>query len=144
MTDIHWTASLVETYMAEAADVLSRLPDPKLRGHVSSWPQFVRDYWEAYGMQDVVLRRPPPSAAAIDRMDLALQWLAWVDPIDARIVWLHACGRPWKEVCWTSGLARAAAHQHWIFALCVIAWRLNGQKLPRNMSKRDFIAATAK
>ena len=24
-------------------------------------------------------------------------------------------------------LARAAAHEHWLYGLCVIAWRLNGR-----------------
>ena len=142
MGDILWTPSLVETWMAEAADVLARLPDARMRGFVTSWPLMVREFWESFGWEEAVLKRPPPSAAAIDRMDLALRWLVWLDPVDAHIVWLRACGRPWKEVCWQSGLARAAANQHWLFALCVIAWKLNGKSLPRSMSKRDLIAAT--
>ncbi len=142
MNDIHWTPSLVETYMVEAADVLGRLPNVKVHGYASTWPPILREFWESFGWQEAVLRRPPPSAAAIDRMDMALQWLGWLDPVDARIIWLRASGKRWKEVCWTSGLARAAAHQHWLFALCFIAWKLNGQRIPRNMSMRDLIAAT--
>ena len=142
MGDTLWTPSLVESWLAEAADVLARLPETKMRGYVSLWPPMVREFWESFGWQDAVLKRPPPSAAAIDRMDMALRWLLWLDAVDARIVWLRACGRPWKEVCWQSGLARAAANQHWLFALCVIAWKLNGKSLPRHMSKRDMIAAT--
>ncbi len=142
MGDIQWTPSIVETYMAEAADVLGRLPDARMRGYVTTWPPMVREFWESFGWQEAVLKRPPPSAAAIDRMDMALQWLVWLDAVDARIVWLRACGRPWKEVCWKVGLARAAANQHWLFSLCVIAWKLNGRALPRHMSKRMLIAAT--
>ena len=142
MDDIVWTPSLVETHMVEAADVLARLPDTKMQGYVSLWPPMMREFWESFGWEDAVLKRPPPSAAAIDRMDMALRWLLCLDPVDARIVWLRACGRPWKEVCWQSGLARAAANQHWLFALCVIAWKLNGRSLPRRISKRDLIAAT--
>ena len=142
MADIHWTPSLVEEYITEAADVLARLPDTRLRGHATSWPPIVREYWEAFGWQDAVLKRPPPSAGAIDRMDMALQWFAWLDPVDSKIVWLRACGRPWKAVCWEVGLARAAAHLHWMFALCVIAWKLNGKTISRRMSKRALIAET--
>lgn len=144
MSDIHWTPSLVEAYITEAADVLSRLPEPRVRGFVTSWPPIVREFCEAYGWQDAVLRRPPPPAAAIDRMDMALQWLAWLDQRDSRIVWLRACGKPWKAVCWEVGLARAAAHQHWMFALCVISWRLNGKKVSRRMSRRALIEATGR
>jgi hypothetical protein len=55
---------------------------------------------------------------------------------------LRACGKPWKAVCWEVGLARAAAHQYWMFVLCVISWRLNGRKISRHMSTRNLIAAT--
>jgi hypothetical protein len=42
-------------------------------------------------------------------------------------------------VCWKVGLARTAAHQHWMYALCVISWRLNGRRLPHNVSRRRVI-----
>lgn len=139
MAEQHWTASLVEERMVEAADTLKRLPEERVRGYFSTWPTVIRDYWEAFGREDVRLRRGPPSAAAIDRMDEALAWLAWLDPAEARIVWLRASGERWKTVCWKVGLARTAAHQHWMYALCVISWRLNGRRLPHNVSRRRVI-----
>lgn len=139
MAEQRWTASLVEERMVEAADTLKRLPEERVRGYFSTWPTVIRDYWEAFGREDVRLRRGPPSAAAIDRMDEALAWLAWLDPAEARIVWLRASGERWKTVCWKVGLARTAAHQHWMYALCVISWRLNGRRLPHNVSRRRVI-----
>lgn len=142
MAEQRWTASLVEERMVEAADTLKRLPEERVRGYFSTWPTVIRDYWEAFGREDVHLRRGPPSAAAIDRMDEALAWLAWLDPAEARIVWLRASGERWKTVCWKVGLARTAAHQHWMYALCVISWRLNGRRLPHNVSRRRVIEET--
>ncbi|MBM3555585.1 MAG: hypothetical protein FJX47_08535 [Alphaproteobacteria bacterium] len=142
MTDLRWTASLVEERMVEAADTLKRLPEERIQDYFSTWPSVIRDYWEAFGREDVRLRRGPPSAAAIDRMDEALAWLAWLDPAEARIVWLRASGERWKTVCWKVGLARTAAHQHWMYALCVISWRLNGRRLPHNLSRRRVIEET--
>jgi hypothetical protein len=142
MTEQRWTASLVEERMVEAADTLKRLPEERVRGYFSTWPPVIRDYWEAFGREDVRLRRGPPSAATIDRMDQALAWLAWLDPAEARIVWLRASGERWKTVCWKVGLARTAAHQHWMYALCVISWRLNGRRLPHNVSRRRVIEET--
>lgn len=139
MAEQRWSASLVEERMVEAADTLKRLPEERVRGYFSTWPTVIRDYWEAFGREDVRLRRGPPSAAAIDRMDEALAWLAWLDPAEARIVWLRASGERWKTVCWKVGLARTAAHQHWMYALCVISWRLNGRRLPHNVSRRRVI-----
>ena len=136
---MNWTPSLVEERLAEAADTLRRLPETRVQGHASTWPPYVQECWEA---GDVTLRRPPPSAAAITRMDEALPWLRHLDPDDAKIVWLRATGEPWKSICWKVGLARTAVNEHWLFALCVVAWKLNGRRLPRNRSRRQVILAT--
>lgn len=136
MAEPKWTPLLVEEQLAEAAEVLKRLPNVTVQGYASTWPPYVREYWESNGTAEVTLRRPPPSAASIDRMDQALTWLRWLDAIDAKIVWLRANGDRWRMVCGTVGLSRATAHRHWMFALCVIAWRLNGRQMPRNLSRQ--------
>ena len=126
MADIHWTPTLVEERLEEAADTLKRLPEERVRGFFGTWPPVVRDFWEAFGRDEVRLRRGPPQPAAIDRMDEALVWLSWLEPDDARIVWLRACRLPWKLVTWRIGLGRTAAWQHWAAALITIAARLDG------------------
>ncbi len=46
-------------------------------------------------------------------------------------------------VACSPGLARAAAHEHWLYALCVIAWRLNGRDRPKRIGRRRLIARCA-
>lgn len=46
----------------------------------------------------------------------------------------------WKDVCWRVGLARAAAHEHWLCALCFIAWRLNSGSGLARLGRRAAIA----
>ena len=142
MAETQWTPSLVEEHLAEAADTLHRLPETRVQGFASTWPPMLREFWDSCAVAEITLRRPPPSAAAITRMDEALPWLRLLDPLDARIVWLRATGEPWKSICWKVGLARTAVNEHWLFALCVIAWKLNGRRLPRNRSRRQVILAT--
>jgi len=36
-------------------------------------------------------------------------------------------------------MQRSAAHEHWLYALCVIAWRLNGRRVPGKRSRRYII-----
>jgi Domain of unknown function (DUF6362) len=72
-------------------------------------------------------------------MEETLKWLRWLDPIDANIVWLRATGKRWKAICYEVGLARAAANEHWLYALCRIAWRLNGWRRAQPRSKRRLI-----
>ena len=62
------------------------------------------------------------------------------DSIDGKIIWLRAHGERWKTICWTVGMARTAAHRHWLYGLCVLAWKLNGRRIPRNRSRLDVIA----
>lgn len=52
------------------------------------------------------------------RMEIILNWASWLEPVDAKIVWLRASGTRWKEICWDVGLARVAAHEHCLYALC--------------------------
>jgi len=73
-------------------------------------------------------------------MEIALNWAAWLEPVDAKIVWLRAGGTRWKEICWEIGLARVAAHEHWPYALCISAWRPNGWERVENIGRRSLIA----
>ena len=140
MAETRWTPSMVEERLVEAADVLKRLPEVRVQGYFSTWPPIVREAAEAYGWDTTHVCLGPPSPAAIDRMDEALEWLRWLDPEDARIVWLRASGERWKAICWKVGLQRATAHEHWLYALCVIAWRLNGRRIPGKRSRRHVIS----
>lgn len=139
MAEPRWTASLVEERLVEAADTLKRLPKVKVQGYFTTWPPIIREHWQADGWAEVKLRRGPPAPRAIDRMDEAFGWLRWLDPDDAKIVWLRASGERWKVICWKVGLARAAAHRHWLFALSVIAWKLDGRKVPKHRARQRFI-----
>jgi len=50
-----------------------------------------------------------------------------------------ANGECWKSICWLVGLARAAAHEHWLYAPSVIAWWLNGCAAPKGVGRRELI-----
>ncbi|NKD87738.1 hypothetical protein HEQ72_05395 [Haematospirillum sp. 15-248] len=142
MHEVKWTPSLVEERLAEAADVLKRLPEVKVRGYFNTWPRMVDEFSDLVGQEPPKMRRPWPQPAAITRMEETLSWTFGLDPVDAKIVWLRAGGDRWKTICWKVGLARAAANEHWLYALCVIAWQLNGKQHRRNVSKRRVIDET--
>lgn len=131
--------SEIEGRLVEAADVLKRLPGLRVPGFFNTWPAMMREFSDLVGQEPVPMRRPPPSAAAISRMEQALDWLRWLEPLDAKIVWLRASGDRWKTICGKVGLQRSAANERWLYALCVISWRLsNGTERPA-MSRRRLI-----
>jgi hypothetical protein len=139
MADTTWTPSMVEERFVEAADVMKRLPEVRVPGYYSLWPKVIHEFADLVQQEPPRLRRPPPAPDAISRMEETLEWLRWLEPTDARIVWLRANGERWKVVCYHVGLARAAANEHWLYALCLVAWRLNGSRLAQPRSKRRLI-----
>ena len=139
-----WTPEMVEERLIEAAAVLRRLPAQRGQGYFSTWPQMFVEFSDLVGQSAVPMRLPPPSAAAISRMEATLGWMPWLEAIDAKISWLRASGTRWKEICWEVGLARAAAHEHWLYALCVIARRLNGREGLARLGRRATIVRVRK
>jgi hypothetical protein len=118
VSETGWTPELVAERLAEAADVLARLPDAKMRGYYGPWRTLV----VAKG------RGPSPAAPApeaIDRMDQVLGWLCWLDHEERRLVWLRAEALPWKRITLRLGIGRTTAWQRWTTALLKIAARLN-------------------
>jgi hypothetical protein len=118
MSETGWTSELVAERLAEAADVLARLPEAKMRGYYDPWRMLV----------GVTGRGPSPAAPApeaIDRMDQVLGWLCWLDHEERRLVWLRAEGLPWKRITHRLGIGRTTAWQRWTTALLKISVRLN-------------------
>ncbi len=139
MAEIKWTPSLIEDRFIEAADVMKRLPNVRVPGHFNTWPAMMAEFSDLIGREPGRLRRGPPAPDAISRMDETLDWLRWLEPVDARIVWLRATGARWKAICYKVGLGRSAANEHWRYALCLISFRLNGHA-ETGRSKRRLIS----
>ncbi|MDO5622728.1 MAG: DUF6362 family protein [Paracoccus sp. (in: a-proteobacteria)] len=120
----------IEDRFEEAALTLRRLPNPPgsgPRGYGSAWPDYVREARHAYGWHEARMR-VVPNPAEIQRMEECLTWLRWLDPDDARIVWMRAEGCRWKQVCYRVGVVRQTAWRRWAAALVTVAKHLNRQR----------------
>ena len=135
-----WTPALVAQRFTEAASVLGRLPPMRVYGYSSTWPRLLVDYSSIVCQKVGPLRLPAPDPASVSRMEETFGWSGWLQPVDSRIVWQRANGRRWKGICASVGLARAAAHEHYVYGLLVIALRLNGEDPLRHTAKRRLIA----
>lgn len=143
MADMQWTPALVAERLVEAAETMKRLPQVRVQGYYNSWPTILREFSDRVGEAPQRLRPPPPSPAAITRMEEALSWLRWLAADDARLVWMRAEGARWRAICQRFGIARATANRRLEYALCVIVWRLNERPLPRKWS-RSFLIQRAR
>ena len=135
----HWTRDDVEARVVEAADVLKRLPPDRVPGFFNTWPDIMVEFADRVGRMPEPMRRPPPDPAAISRMEEAITWSRFLEADDAKLLWARAERTPWKEICWRFGIARATAHRRWEYALCLIAWRLNGRGAPSKRSRGTVV-----
>ena len=132
----------IEDRFEEAAYTLRRLPEKdRPRGYGGSWPSVVQEAKHAYGYTPEAPIRVIPRAAAITRMEDCIGWLAWLDPEDARIVWLRAEGVRWRQVCIRAGVVRSTAWRRWAASLLTIAKHLNAlEKSGRKASAPKRVA----
>jgi len=131
-----WSPEQVEERLTEAADVLKRLPEERVQGYFNVWPEIVHDFADMVGQTPEPMRRPPPSAVAITRMEEALEWVSFLAIDDGKLVWARAERTPWKAICWRFGIARSTANRRWLYGLSVIALRLNGKRVFRSLRRR--------
>lgn len=139
MNDMIWTPTLVEARLVEAAAVLQRLPEPRVRGYFNTWPAHTYEFSDLVEQALKPMAPSAPSPATIARMEETLSWTIGLDAVDGKIVWMRAHSVAWKVICWKVGLRRSAAHERWHYALSVIAMKLNNQTVPRNRSRRYVI-----
>jgi len=95
-----WTIEDIRYRLTEAADALKRLPVPprgRPAGYKSNWPDVVFG-WMAYGYTEATLRRSPPSANAITKLDETLGWLHWLTRDQRLILWARANGWAWRKI----------------------------------------------
>jgi len=137
---IHWTASLVEERLEEAARVLKRLPPAKVGGYFSVWPKIIPEFSDLVGQEPRPMRRPCPSPAEISRMEKTLWWTVDLESDDAKIVLMRASGERWKSIGARFGMIVPTARNHWLYALCIIARQLNGKPFPSNLSRNQMLA----
>ncbi len=131
-----WTARRVEDRLAEAADVMRRLPPVRVQGYFNTWPAIAHDFADRVGCEPQRLRRPSPSPDAITRAEATLLWLRWLEVEDARLVWMRGERVPWRVICQRFGIARSTANRRYDYALAVIVWRLERRSMSKAWSQR--------
>jgi hypothetical protein len=79
MPELNWTPSLVEERLVEAAAILRRLPEQRIRGYFNTWPTMNYEFSDLIGQEMPRPKGPWPAPDAISRMEETLTWTIGLD-----------------------------------------------------------------
>ncbi len=127
-TEIKWTEDIVKNWLEDAIQTLRRLPPVHVQGYRTAWPQMLNSEIEKLQM-DSKLIKWPASGFDIDRLEMIIEWVQWIDETDDRhLVWKRAKRLPWKILCRELGASRATLWRRWKLVISMIVGRLNDKK----------------
>lgn len=92
--------------LEKCADIMKRLPNAKVQGYRSYWPEVLhtieeRKLWE--NTKPVVF----PTTDEIKFMEQVLEYYRPLDPCETKLVWLRSERCPWKVICHKLGFCRS-------------------------------------
>ena len=136
-----YTQGYVAVRLKEAAATLRLIPvgaRDRPRGHLSSMPEPVRDYWDTRNSlhPDEVERfdddenrtRSRPTARRVSRMWEAVMWMYLIQwPRNRNVVWAVASGFSYRKVARVDGRSHSMIRYVWQGACDEIAAALNAE-----------------
>jgi len=111
--------------VADAVRTCRHMPAELVRAKMTSWPDFVKDYWRE--LPDALPPRVAPTPQQITRMDeVILHWLPYLARVDSaypRIVWAHGKGYGFRRIAAVLKCSKSTAHTHHLNAVYLVAAR---------------------
>lgn len=93
----HWNEKIVMAYLEDAAAIHRRLPEVKVAGYFSLWPETMKDDWaRLYDLVNGTSRLGPPMPREVSYHEEIMEWLNWLDRETRQVVWMRANRIPWK------------------------------------------------
>jgi hypothetical protein len=122
----YWTVKMIQAHLESAAHIHRRLPEEKVNGYYSLWPEMMQDNWyKYYSSLEAKNRYGPPYAREVDYMEYVMTWLRWPTPHEQRIIWARANRLPWKVLEYDFQSCKATLWKYQNQGLVKIAVRLN-------------------
>lgn len=96
-TQHHWNEKIVMAYLEDAAAIHRRLPEVKVAGYFSLWPETMKDDWtRLYDVVNGTSRLGPPMPREVSYHEEIMKWLRWLERHEQQVVWMRANRIPWK------------------------------------------------
>ena len=129
ISQCYWTERMVMAYLEDAASIHRRLPEVKVAGYFSLWPETMKDDWtrlhDAVNGHDRLGSPMPPEVTYHEEI---MGWLRWLNPETQQIVWMRANCIPWKILVDEFGKSKTTLWREQSNGLIRIASILNAKR----------------
>lgn len=130
LTQIEWTADLVEEWFNIAAKTERALPPVYRKGVAGQKWNIIREWhellWDALDEDKPAPRFQPTNEQVSQWEEIMLRWFTLIDSDkDKKILWLRACEMGWTRIGRRVGLTRQATATRHKKALADLAHALN-------------------
>lgn len=126
---MHWNEKLVMAYLEDAADIHRRLPQVKVDGYFTLWPETLKDDWtRLYDAVNGKNRLASPMPHEVTFHEEVMKWLRYLDRYQQQIVWMRANSIPWKILVDEFGKSKSTLWRENKYALIRIASILNAKE----------------
>jgi hypothetical protein len=101
----HWTKEDVEDHFEEAVYTLKKLPDFKVPGYFSTWPEI--EYTPQERMKQMKFpAKLHATPEQVTRLEQTFDWMLWITVEERKLIWKRAMRVRWKTICWELGCDR--------------------------------------
>ena len=123
-----WDEKLVFAHLESAAGIHRRLPEVKVAGYFSLWPETMKDDWtQLYETVNGRSRLGSPMPHEVTYHEEVMAWLRWIPRNEQQIIWMRANRLPWKSLEYEFGMERTKLWRTMNFGLIRIASILNSK-----------------
>lgn len=123
-----WNEKIVMAYLEEAASIHRRLPEVKVAGYFSLWPETMKDNWtRLYDAVNGNNRLGPPMPHEVTYHEEIMEWLRWIPRREQQIIWMRANRIHWKVLAAQFNASRTRLSREMNTGLIRIASILNAK-----------------
>lgn len=128
LSQIKWTEEKVIEWLSIAAMVDKSLPPVGIRKVTGQKWNVMREWYELLwddDKEDIKPRFNPTNEQISMWEQVVLRWFLLIDnPIDKKIVWMHACGQGWVQIGKTLHRSRQSVASHYQKAIETLVEKL--------------------
>lgn len=123
---LYWNPKIVMGALMQAAAIHRRMPEVRVQGYFTLWPEAMKDDWERlYDMLNGKSTLGSPFPPEVTYHEEVMEWLRLLERSKQQLLWMRANRVPWKILVDEFGRSKPTLWREMNDSLEVIVRHLN-------------------